>query len=181
MTTRRELLAGGGTALALVGAGAAASLSGWLSSVPLVGGPPEVREETGPSPSRLQPANSTLYADSTHATLVVGDGDDRDEQVWVWNETGGSRAVAIEIAGSGDGEPWFRESYDLAADANLAVDLREERDYAIRVRVGDRSETVEYPKSWFDCNATATDMVIRDGKFDVASVRTDQGCGGGLW
>ncbi|WP_135853771.1 hypothetical protein [Halorussus salinus] len=179
MATRRDLLAGGGSALALVGLGVASS--GCLSSVPLVGGPPEVREETGLSPPRLQPANSTLYADSTHATLVVGDGEDRDEQIWVWNETGESRSVAIEIGGSADAKPWFRETYDLAAEANLAIDLREERDYAIRVRVGDRSETVEYPKSWFDCNATATDVVIRDEKFDVASVTTEKGCGGGLW
>ena len=123
----------------------------------------------------------SLYADSTHTTLVVGNGEDRDEQVWVWNETSVSRAVGIEIAGKSDAEPWFRETYDLAADANLAIDLREERDYAIRVRVGDREETVEYPESWFDCNATATDVVIRDEKFDVASVRTEKGCRGGLW
>ncbi|UPW01223.1 hypothetical protein M0R88_03740 [Halorussus gelatinilyticus] len=171
---RRALLSVGGSGLA-------ASLSGCLSSLPFGGGPPEVREASGPAPARLQPAVPSLHADSTRATLVVGDEGDRDEQVWVWNETGEKRTVSIEIGGSAGAEPWFRERYDLAAGANLAIDLREKRDYAIRVSVGDRTKTVEYPESRFDCNATATDVVIRDGKFEVASIQTTEGCGGGLW
>ncbi|WP_135823982.1 hypothetical protein [Halorussus ruber] len=63
----RRLLAAGGAALV-------SSLSGRASSVPFVGGPPEVRE-VGDVPDRSVP--STLpdsSADSTVTTLAVGDG-----------------------------------------------------------------------------------------------------------
>jgi len=174
MATRRDSLALSGSALA-------ASLSGCLSSGLLAGGPPEVREESGDPPARLSPAFPDLHADSTLVTLAVGDGASQDEQVWLWNETDRSLEVAVEIGGEAEAEPWFQQSYDLNADANLAIDLRESRDYAIAVGVGDRTETVEYPESWFDCNDTATDVVLRAEKFDVASIKTDQGCNEGFW
>lgn len=173
---RREFLAVGGSALV-------AWLSGCLGSVGLPGrsaGPPEVREESGEPPARMQPAIPELHADSTHATLAVGEGGTQNEQVWVWNETGGSREVAIAIGPGSDAEPWFREQYDLAGDANLAIDLREARDYSISVRADEWAETVEFPDDWFDCNDTITDVVVRSSEIESRRISTQEGCGGGL-
>ncbi len=173
MRTRRDFLAGGGTALA-------ASLSGCLSSGLLAGGPPEVREESDPPERGVPTANPDLSANSTVMTLAVGRGSDH-RQIWLWNETDRRLEVTVEIGGKADAEPWFRKSYDLDADANLAIDLRESRDYAISVGVGDRTETVEVSESEFDCNASATDVAIRAEEFDTASIRTAQGCNAGFW
>jgi hypothetical protein len=72
----------------------------------------------------------------------------------------------------------FSRSYDLNADTNLAIDLRESRAYAITVRVDGRAETVEVPESRFDCNDSATDVVVREDEIKTSSIRTDIGCGG---
>ncbi|WP_137284742.1 hypothetical protein [Halorussus salinisoli] len=169
---RRRLLAVGGSALA-------ASVSGCLSSVPLVGGPPEVREKSGESLDRsVPPAVTDLSADSTVTTLVVGRGSN-PHQVWVWNETGETQELAIEI-GKPDAAPWVRRSYDFGADANLAIDLRDARRYAVTVWVGGRERTVEIPEARFDCNDSATDVLVRGDEMETTGITTDMGCGG-LW
>ncbi|NEU55726.1 hypothetical protein [Halorussus sp. MSC15.2] len=170
--TRRRLLAVGG-------AGLAASLSGCLSSVPLVGGPPDVREESEPPDRGVPSAIHDLSANATVATLAVGRGSNH-HQVWVWNATGRSREVSVEIGGASDEELWFRERYALDADANLAIDLRESREYAITVGVGDRQKIVEVQKSQFDCNDSATDVAIRDDEIESQTISTAMGCGGGF-
>jgi hypothetical protein len=168
---RRDFLAVGGFALA-------ASLSGCISLVPFIGGPPEVREGSGDSLDRRVPTVvPDLSVDPTVAALAVGRGSNH-HQVWVWNEIGRRRAFEIEIGGSTDTDPWFSRSYDLNADTNLAIDLRESRAYAITVRVDGRAETVEVPESRFDCNDSATDVVVREDEIKTSSIRTDIGCGG---
>ena len=171
--TRRRLLALGGAALA-------GSLAGCTSAVPFGGGPPEVREESGRPPDRGAPsAMPDLSAESTAATLAVGRGGDH-HPVWVWNVTDRNRDVAVEIGGEADAKPWFRGNYALDADANLVVDLRDPWNYAITVEVGERSETVKIPESWFDCNASATDVAIRGDGIESRSISTTMKCGGGL-
>ncbi|MFC4447559.1 hypothetical protein [Halorussus aquaticus] len=172
MPSRRAFLAVGG-------AGLAASLSGCLSSVPLAGGPPEVREESDPPDRGVPSAIHDLSANATRATLAVGRGS-QHHQVWIWNATGRSREVTLGIGGAPDEEPWFRERYALDADANLAIDLRESRKYAIAVEVGDRQKIVEVRKSQFDCNDSATDVAIRDDEMESQTISTAMGCGGGF-
>jgi hypothetical protein len=168
---RRDLLTVGGSALA-------SSLSGCISSVPFVGGSPEVREESGDSLDRRVPtALPDLSADSTVAALAVGRGTN-SHQVWVWNETGRRQAFEIEIGSGPDADPWFSRRYDLDADANLAIDLRESRAYAITVRVDGRAETVEVPESRFDCNDSATDVAVREDEIGTQTISTSMGCSG---
>ncbi|WP_128476490.1 hypothetical protein [Halorussus pelagicus] len=173
MATRRDYLALSGSAFA-------ASLSGCLSSGLLAGGPPDVQMESEPPERGVPTANPDLSANSTVTTLAVGRGSDH-RQVWLWNETDRNLEVAVEISREGDGEPWFQQSYDLDTDVNLAIDLRESRDYAITVGVPDRTETVEISKSEFDCNASVTDVAIRATEFDTASIKTTEGCKVGFW
>ncbi|WP_435176178.1 hypothetical protein [Halorussus sp. AFM4] len=119
-----------------------------------------------------------LSAESTLTTLAVGRGGE-NHPVTVRNATDRRRDVALEIGGEGDEKPWFREEYTLDTDTNLVVDLRDPRNYAIAVRVGERSETVEVPESRFDCNASATDVAIREDGLESRSISTAMACGGG--
>ena len=169
---RRRLIALGGAALI-------SSLAGCTSALPFGGGRPEVREETGESPDRDAPsAMPNLSAESTAASLAVGRGGNH-HPVWVWNASDRPRDLSLEIGGKGDEKRWFRGSYALDTATNLVVDLRDPWDYVITVRVGERSETVEIPKSRFDCNASATDVAIRDGGIESRSISTTMACGGG--
>ncbi|NHN59956.1 MULTISPECIES: hypothetical protein [Halorussus] len=168
---RRRLLALGGSAL--VG-----SLAGCTSSLSVDDGPPDVREVPGLRPDSSAPsAMPTLSAESTLTTLAVGRGGN-NHPVTAWNVTDRSRDVALEIAGEGDAEPWFRGEYALDADTNLIVDLRDPRHYAVTVRVGERSKTVDVPKSRFDCNNSATDVAIREDGIESRSISTSMACGG---
>ena len=171
---RRELLAPGGSALAT-------SLSGCASAVPSVGGPPEVREESGEIPDRTVPA--TLVAFSEEAvvtTLAVGDGGASGETVWVWNETGQRREMTVELGGESDPNPWLSGTYGLDSGSGLALDLRTPRNYAIAVGVDGRTETVTVPESQFDCNDSATDVAVRPETIETQTISTTMGCGG-LW
>lgn len=177
MTRRREFLAVGGSALA-------AGLSGCLGSAGLLadGGPPDVREESGGPPDRRVPtAFPDLSGAATLTTLAVGRGSEH-HQVWAWNATRASREVSVGIGGEPDAEPWFRETYALDAGANLAIDLREARQYVIRVSVGagEPETTVEVPESRFDCNDSATDVAVREDEIASQTISTQEACGGGL-
>src|SRR6056297_2814368 len=172
MTRRRAFLASGGSALA-------ARLSGCLGSVGLPGGPPTVREASGDPPDRTLPAmNLDGSIDATHATLVVGDGGSQGEQVRVWNGTDRSREILLEIGGTPDADPWFRRTSALASGANLAIDLRNARDYAISVATAERARTVEVPEPRVDCNDSATDVVVREDAIESRTISTQEGCGG---
>lgn len=174
---RRELLAVGGS-------GVASSLSGCLSE-PLFGHP-EVREQSGQAVERaIYTPLSDESADPAFATLAVGErgfhlGERKPHQVWVRNAAGERREVAVGIGGSTDGNPWFRRRYGFDPGARLVIELRTPREYAVSIRAGEREEIVEVSKSRFDCNDSARDVVVREGKIEAMRVTTGQGCGG-LW
>lgn len=111
---------------------------------------------------------------------VANPDDNLAHQVWVWNDTGRKQEVTVEIGDESDSTPWFSRSYDLGTDANLAIDLRESRAYAITVRVDGRKRTVSVSESRFDCNDSATDIVVREDEIETSGITTDMDCGG-LW
>ena len=175
--SRRELLRTCGPALSL-----AVGLSGCLSSVPFVGGPPKVREESGQTVERaIHTPLTDETADPAFATLVVGErgfhlGEKKPHQVWVRNGTEKSRDLLVEVGPTADADPWFRRNYDFAPGARLAVELRTPREYAISVEAADAGETIEVAESRFDCNDSAHDVVVRNGEIETVGVATDQGC-----
>lgn len=184
---RRELLRVGGSAF---GASAlAASISGCLSG-PLVGHP-EVREESGQTVERtIHTPLTDESADPAFATLVVGDrggfhlGEKKPVQVWVRNGTDERREVGVELAANADADPWFARLYDFDSGAQLVIELRTPGEYAVTVRDGDRAEAVEVasvetvgvPESWFDCNDSAMEAVVREGEIETTGITTDEGC-----
>ena len=176
---RRELLRVGGSAL---GASAlTASLSGCLSG-PLVGHP-EVREEPGQTVERaIHTPLTDETADPAFATLVVGErggfhlGEKKPVQAWVRNATDERRVVHVGLAENVDAEPWSARSYDFDPGAQLVVELRTPGEYAVTVRTGDLSEIVEAPKSWFDCNDSAMEAVLRDGEIETTGATTEMAC-----
>lgn len=121
-------------------------------------------------------AFSDLSTESTVTTLAVGRGSN-SHQVWVYNGTDQRREFTVEI-GDPDAEPWYRRTYAVGPAANVAIDLRASRRYAVTVRVGDRAKTVAVPESRFDCNDSATDVVVRDDEIASRSISTSMDCGG---
>ena len=177
---RRELLAAGGSAF---GASAlVASLSGCLAG-PLVGHP-EVRQESGQTVERtIHTPLTDESAAPAFATLVVGErgaslGERKPVQVWVRNDTDERREVRFELAenADADADPWFARTYDFDPGAQFVVELRTPGEYAATVRVGDRAQTVEVPKSWFDCNDSAMEAVVREEKIETTGITTGEGC-----
>lgn len=187
---RRELLGVGWRGL--VASGLAGSLSGCLSSG-VLREHPEVREETGQTVERsIYTPLSDESADPAFATLLVGNRggfhlrERNPHQVWMRNETGERRKLTIDLADDSDADPWFRRTYDADPGTRLVVELRRVRSYALTIRTdygretSIRQETVEVPASRFDCNASATDVVVRESEIESMAATTDEGCGG-LW
>ena len=59
------------------------------------------------------------------------------------------------------------------------MELRKSRKYGIGIAVGNRSKTVTVPRSQFDCNESATDVLVEEGETRSQTVQTSMGCGGG--
>ncbi|MFC4550165.1 MULTISPECIES: hypothetical protein [Halorussus] len=169
--TRRRFLGLAGTALI-------AGLAGCASSVPFVGGPPAVRQESGDTVKRRLPIPFAEETPTPFAALVVGKSGTQTHQVWVWNRTGERREIKVGIGPGGSQNPWFERSYDFEPESVLAMELRKSRKYGIGIAVGNRSKTVGVPRSQFDCNESATDVLVEEGKTRSQTVQTSMGCGG---
>lgn len=85
--------------------------------------------------------------------------------MWVRNGTDERREVTVKLAERADADPWFARSYGFDIGAQLAVELRTPRE-----------ETVEVPKSWFDCNDSAMEAVLHEEEVEKTGVTTDMGC-----
>lgn len=184
---RRELLGAGGSAF---GASMlATSISGCLSG-PLFGHP-EVREESGQTVERaIHTPLTDEFADPAFATLVVGErggfylGEKKPVQVWVRNGTDERREVGVELAESADADSWFARSYDFESGAQFVIELRTPGEYAVTVRVGGvaeaadgaNEETVAVPESWFDCNDSAMEVILREKEIEKTGITTDVDC-----
>ncbi|WP_158055532.1 hypothetical protein [Halorussus halophilus] len=167
MVSRRNFLALGASSLSL-------GLAGCTSSLPF-GGPPEVREQSDDSIERKVPAPFSEPA-KPFASLVVGEGSNQTHQVWVWNRTDGDREIGVRI-GPEDG-PWFEQSFDFVAEDALAIDLRPAREYELGVQVEGREKEVTVEKSQFDCNESATDVLVKKTETTTQTISTQMGCGG---
>jgi hypothetical protein len=170
--------------LALGGSGLAVGLSGCLSSG-LLSDRPDVREQSGQTVERtIHTPLTDETADPAFATLVVGEqggggfhlGEQKPHQVWVRNGTENSREVLVEIGPTSDADPWFRRTYEIGPGAQLAVELRTPREYAVSVEAADAAETVEVSEDRFDCNDSAHDVVVREAKIETMGVTTEEGC-----
>lgn len=166
--------------LGLVGTTLAAGLSGCASSVPLLGGPPEIHERTPDAVDRDVPASMGEETPSPFATLVVGESGTQTHQVWVWNRTDDRRQIAVSVGPDESAEPWFARTYAFDAGSVLAIELRASRRYVIGVETVGREKTVDVPRSWFDCNDSATDVLVGEAETKVQTISTSMKCGD-LW
>lgn len=171
MVTKRQFLALGTSSLVF-------GLSGCTASVPFVGHP-EVRERPDDPLERVVPRVFSEGTPPPISTLVVGEGTNQTHQVWVWNRTEERRAIELRIGPESD--PWFEQSYEFDADDSLAIDLRTAREYEMFVTVGDRETRVRVEKSDFDCNESATDVLVKKTETVTQTISTDAGCGGGVF
>lgn len=201
--SRRELLRTCGPALSLAGCLSSGLLSGHPEIREESG---QTVERTMSTPLTDEPANSAFATLVVGERSGFHLGEKKPHQVWVRNGTGEngtdenrmsengadgnrtsenetdesstaeSREMLVEIGASPDADPWFRRTYEFAPDDQLVIELRTSHEYAVSVEAGDATETVEVPESRFDCNDSATDVVVRTGEIETMGITTDGGC-----
>ncbi|SEW27415.1 hypothetical protein [Halobacterium jilantaiense] len=104
------------------------------------------------------------------------EGDDPPHCVWVWNATDRERELTVGF--ETDANTVFERSLTFAPDACAGFVLFTPAAYTVAVEGGDWRETTTVEASWFDCNASATDVVVAEGgRLDVGSVMQSMYCG----
>lgn len=113
--------------------------------------------------------------------LGVGDertdeGDDPPHCVWVWNGTESRRELTLDLElAAGD---VFSRTFDFASESSGGVVLFTPAEYTVAVSGPNWRQTVSIPDSRFDCNASATDVVVVEpGQLNHGTVTTDMECG----
>lgn len=68
--------------------------------------------------------------------------------------------VVVTVRVERESEVIFDRTYELAPDAVVTGNLTYEANYTITVMHGARGETIELPRSTFDCNIAATGITV---------------------
>jgi hypothetical protein len=135
---------------------------------------------------RAVPTAPNVFPGDPDATPFTGfgigeertdEGDDPPHCVWVWNATDRERELAVAF--ETDANTVFERSLTFTPDACAGFVLFTPAAYTVAVEGGDWRETTTVAASWFDCNASATDIVVADdGHLEVGSVTQEMGCSG---
>jgi hypothetical protein len=176
MPSRRRVLHGVCSAAVLASAGCL-SLQNERQSTPL-----EVRRIDAGRYRRVPAAPRDWMPDADlepFAGLGVGtervDGDDPPHCVWVWNVSGDARELTVTLATGS--ETVFSRSFDAAASACVGVVLFTSDGYTVEVSGPKSTAAVGVDRSWFDCNASATDVgLVEPGRIEYATVSQAAGC-----
>ncbi|EJN57022.1 hypothetical protein [Halogranum rubrum] len=106
----------------------------------------------------------------------------KPHQVWVWNDADEAHDLTLTLSNARG--TIVERTVSFEANSKLVVVLQVPSAYEFTVAVKgegageiDASETVEIPFSQFDCNDSATDVVVRDdGSIESSSVTTEMAC-----
>ena len=101
--------------------------------------------------------------------------DNRPHHVWVWNGTDEVRTV--ELALTTEGTTLLEDSFEVEPHAALAVVLRDPRDYELTIRSGELSGTASVERSRFDCNQSATDVIVNAAEILSGTITQSMACG----
>ena len=146
--------------------------------------PPTVEQaDPATAADRSVPVSPTV--DSTDSkpfrAFTVGDRGDvanpdnnLPHQIWVWNDTDEEREIVVALT-AGEATV-LDETRKFSARATLAIELADPRPYELTVRAGDRERTVEIPRSQFDCNDSATDVIVRSDEILKGMTTTELAC-----
>lgn len=113
--------------------------------------------------------------------FVVGDRDgvtdpenNLPHQIWIWNDTDEKREISVSLAAGG--ATVLDETVEFPARAALGIELADPRRYELTARADDLEQTVEISRSQFDCNRSATDVVVRRDEITDATITTELAC-----
>lgn len=101
---------------------------------------------------------------------------DEPHSLWLWNDATAARTLPVRLSVA-RGETVFARDVSFPADGIFAIDLLEPADY--RLELGGVAEGYSYDvdRSQFDCNDSATDIVVRtDGSVEESTITTTVGC-----
>lgn len=169
---RRNLLVGAGAALSTPFVGRIPALSGGTNSDGNDGG--DAGEIPPFQPDRVQ---TELEVGSRKG--VTAPNDNRPHGVVVWNATPDTATVEVRIIDTEADRTVLELTSELSADAAIEFALLEPSTYRLRVRNRDAeaTETMEVPRSWFDCNGSSTQVsVLENGRIESQMVTTLLAC-----
>jgi hypothetical protein len=129
-------------------------------------------------------------AEQPFATISVGSREvvenpenNRPHTVRVWNDSDSSRTIGLRLVRDGDDESALvDQAVEFPPDGYLILDLLEPADYSLAVRPDEETgaeggETIEIPRSQFDCNDSQTDVAVTaDGAVKSVTITTEIGC-----
>lgn len=167
---------------ALVAAGATAGC--------LAGGSDGGSESTRTTSTRTTTATSTTTTterpENAFETMQVGSRDgvldpenNRAHAVRVTNAADEPRTIGVQVRASGGNPLVESDSWELPAQAWTHVDLLTPAEYTVVVSLdGEEAGRVAVERSWFDCNASTTNVTVTaDGDVESETISTTMGCG----
>lgn len=105
---------------------------------------------------------------------VANPDDNLPHGFWVWNDTDETQTVEVTLATGGT--TLLDDAYEIPVREALGVELREPRAYEWTVRHGDREKAEDIPRRQFDCNRSATDVIVRDAEIKRMTITTELAC-----
>lgn len=145
--------------------------------------PPEVREVDPSAVSSRGVPEPGVDSESYEPYLAFAVGsrenvanpdDNLPHGFWVWNDTDEARTVEVSLTTGGT--TLLDDAYEIPAGEPLGVELREPRAYEWTVREGDRQRSEDVPRSQFDCNDSATDVIVRESEIERLTITTELAC-----
>lgn len=102
----------------------------------------------------------------------------KPHQVWVWNDADEAHDLTLTLSNARG--TIIERTVSFEANSKVAIVLQVPSKYEFTVAIegeSETSETVEIPFSQFDCNDSASDVVVRDdGTIESGSVTTQMAC-----
>lgn len=120
------------------------------------------------------PASETAYVTNETAAQYTSldnlEPDERPHGLRIRNDEAESVAVTVRI--EREGMVVFDHAYELAPGAVITGTLTYEANYTVTVTHGNRVETVEFPRSMFDCNNSGTEVTVSKWGLDSGTTST---------
>ena len=131
------------------------------------------------APTMTQPpAPETMYvANETAAEYTLRNNlepNERPHGLIIWNDE--AKPIVVTVRVEREGDVVFDRAYELAPDAVVTGNLTDEANYTVTVTHDTRVETIELPRSTFDCNISRTGITVAKWGLDSGTGSTLMYC-----
>jgi hypothetical protein len=113
------------------------------------------------------------------ATRTLGEtGDETHHHVFVWNDSGNPRRVAVTLRDVAAGRTVVDEQFRVPGDDAIALEVGRPAPYVLRVvPAGTEGRRLGVPAEFVDCNSSSTNVAVRwNGTVEATVVSTLVAC-----